>query len=219
MNIRRLLIVVSLITFLTSCASVERDNRDENFIPTNLPLSILVLPPLNNSNEPLASYSYLSTISDPLVEAGYYVFPVAVIDVFLKENGLPTPAEMHSISLEKIDEIIGADAVLYITIERYGQEYQVLRSYAQVEAKAALVDVASGERLWEGRTKVVDSSNDSNNNSLAGMLFNALADQVINSSSDRSHKLSRYANRQMLLGPRGLPIGPLYEKPEITGEQ
>jgi hypothetical protein len=27
-----------------------------------------------------------------LAEKGYYVLPVAVIDQFLKENGLPTPA-------------------------------------------------------------------------------------------------------------------------------
>jgi hypothetical protein len=45
---------------------------------------------------------YLSTLTKPLAEKGYYVLPVAVIDQFLKENGLPTPAEMNGIPLEKI---------------------------------------------------------------------------------------------------------------------
>jgi hypothetical protein len=40
-------------------------------------------------------YIYLSTLTKPLAEKGYYVLPVAVIDQFLKENGLPTPAEMN----------------------------------------------------------------------------------------------------------------------------
>ena len=45
----------------------------------HMPRSILVLPPLNNSLEPVAPYIYLSTVTRPLAERGYYVFPVAVI--------------------------------------------------------------------------------------------------------------------------------------------
>ena len=55
----------------------------------HMPRSILVLPPLNESVEVNAPYSYLSTVTRPLAECGYYVFPVAVIDAFLKDNGLP----------------------------------------------------------------------------------------------------------------------------------
>lgn len=40
------------------------------------PRSILVLPPMNSSVDVNAPYSYLSTISTPLAEKGYYVFPV-----------------------------------------------------------------------------------------------------------------------------------------------
>ena len=63
---------------------------------------------MNSSVEVNAPYSYLSTISQPLAEKGYYVFPVSVVDTFLKENGLPTPAEMNGIALDKIVEVIGA---------------------------------------------------------------------------------------------------------------
>ncbi len=49
----------------------------------HMPRSILVLPPLNKSVEVNAPYSYLSTVTRPLAECGYYVFPVAVIDAFL----------------------------------------------------------------------------------------------------------------------------------------
>src|SRR5882672_6304721 len=80
------------------------------------PRSILVLPPLNESTAVQGTYSYLSTVTRPIAELGYYVFPVVVVDQFLKENGMPTAGEMHQIPLNKIDEIIGADAVLYITV-------------------------------------------------------------------------------------------------------
>ena len=48
------------------------------------PRSILVPPPLNDSIDTAATYGYLSTVTQPLAEQGYYVFPVAVIDQFFK---------------------------------------------------------------------------------------------------------------------------------------
>ena len=44
------------------------------------PRSILVLPPVNESREADAAWSYQSTVTRPLAERGYYVFPVAVVD-------------------------------------------------------------------------------------------------------------------------------------------
>ena len=44
--------------------------------------------PLNASPDVKATYSYLSTVTRPLAERGYYVFPVAVVDQVLKDNGL-----------------------------------------------------------------------------------------------------------------------------------
>src|SRR5215211_6924656 len=72
------------------------------------PRSILVLPPLNQSTAVEGTYGYLSAVTMPLAELGYYVFPVAVVDQFLKENGMPTAGEMHQVPLKKVSEIIGA---------------------------------------------------------------------------------------------------------------
>ena len=85
----------------------------------HLPRSILVLPPLNESTDVKGTYSYLSTVTFPLAELGYYVFPVAVVDQFLKENGMPTAGEMHQVPLNKVRDIVGADAVLYVTLLQY----------------------------------------------------------------------------------------------------
>src|SRR5689334_21500588 len=112
-----LCLVCTVLMLATGCAAPAR--LDYSVYRAHVPKSVLVLPPLNQSVEVNAPYGYLATISRPLAECGYYVFPVAVIDAFLKENGLPTPGEMHAISLQKIHEVFGADAVLYVTIEEY----------------------------------------------------------------------------------------------------
>ena len=44
------------------------------------PKSLLVLPPLNNSPDVNASYSFLSHVTLPLAESGYYVLPVTLVD-------------------------------------------------------------------------------------------------------------------------------------------
>src|SRR5277367_63650 len=85
---------------LTGCVtSKPYDYTNFNAHP---PRSILVLPPLNEGTDIRGSYSYLSTVTRPLAEMGYYVFPVVEIDELMKENGLPTAGEMNQVPLKKI---------------------------------------------------------------------------------------------------------------------
>lgn len=204
-NIFKIALVSILI--LSGCASVEPYNYSA--LQQAAPRSILVLPPMNSSVEVNAPYSYLSTISKPLAEKGYYVFPVSVVDTFLKENGLPTPAEMNGIALDKIDEIIGADAVLYVDIKDWGQKFQVLSSVTVVQGHVKLVSVKTGELLWD--SVISAQYNPSNNGSggLVGALVGAVVSQIAGEISDNSPQVARLANAQAFNSPkRGLLTGP-----------
>jgi|GEM_PF-494656 len=173
------------------------------------PKSILVLPPLSKSTDMKSSLSCLSTITQPLAELGYYVFPVAVVEEFLKNNGMPTPGEMHQISPKKVHDILGADAILYITIEQYGSKYVVVTQNNSAVLKGKLIDARTGLLLWDGSGASVDSQSGSNNNSLAGMLVGAAISQVINSTFDASYQHCQMANGTMLSTPEhGLLYGP-----------
>lgn len=176
----------------------------------NPPRSILVLPPLNESTDMHATYGYLSTITRPIAEMGYYVYPVAVVDQVMKENGLPTAGEMHQVSLAKIHEVVGADAVLYVTIKQYGSKYQIISSTTTVAAEAKLVDVKTGTLLWAGKVTLAQSS--SSGNILVDLVASPFS-QAINSSTDAAHGLSGVANYQLLtVKDHGLLTGPYYPK-------
>ncbi|HWP64313.1 MAG TPA: GNA1162 family protein [Candidatus Limnocylindria bacterium] len=176
------------------------------------PHSILVLPPENQTVDVTASYDYLATITRPLAEAGYYVFPVAVVDAFMKENGLPTPAEMHAVSLAKLREVTGADAVLYVTIEEWGQKYRIISSDTVVRARARLVDVATGATLWSGTAEGYRSSAAGQSDPFA-MLLAAVLTQVLSGPSDPAHQLARTANHTMVFDQRsGLLLGPRHPR-------
>ena len=170
------------------------------------PRSILVLPPVNEGTDVRATYGYLSTVTRPIAELGYYVFPVALIDQLLKEHGMPTPGEMVQAPLEKIREIIGADAVLYITLKQYGTRFQLLASSTAVVADARLVDTRTGTVLWAGRLAAQEASGGSGN--ILSAVVGALLTQVINQSTDRAHGVAEQANAQLAIKDRGLLHGP-----------
>lgn len=189
----------------SGCATMQEHDYSE--YRAHMPRSILVLPPLNESVDVNAPYSYLSTISLPLGEAGYYVFPVAVVDAFMKDNGLPTPDEMHGVAPAKLREVFGTDAVLYVTIEEWGQKYVVLSSTTVVRARARLVDTASGITIWEGRADWTEGS--SGGGDLLTMVISAAIEQIVDTATDVTHDAARSANLQMVFEDRdGLLPGP-----------
>ena len=176
------------------------------------PRSIVVLPPLNQSTAVEATYGYLTTVTRPLAERGYYVFPIAVVDQFLKENGLPSAGEMHQVPVEKLAEILGADAVLFVTVEQYGTKYLVIDSVTSVAARARLVDTRTGLVLWEGR-RVLQQSSSSGQTNLVAMAISAAITQVLNTTTDAAHRLSPQLNVLLFnQKDQGLLYGPYHPR-------
>ena len=193
---------------ITGCA--VPDSKDYSQFRENLPASILVLPPTNQSVEVNAGYSVMSSITTPLAAAGYYVFPVAVVDTYFKENGLPTPADMHAVPLDKLNEVFNPDAVLYLDVKQYGQEYNIVTSAAEVDVAATLIDADNGLTLWEGKGYGVQTSGDGSGG-LIGVLVTAAVAQAIGTTADASHGIAVRANQEMILGREGLLLGPYHE--------
>lgn len=198
------LFISALVLVLVGCATPKNYDRFRALHPR----SILVLPPKNQSTDIRGTYSFLSTVTMPIAEKGFYIFPVAVVDEMMKQNGLPSANEMHEVSLKKIREIINPDAVLYITLEQYGSKFVLLQSQTSVVASGRLVSTATGEVLWEGRVNKVISSSDSGG-SLGGLLVYAMVSQAINSSVDHAHQVSEVASQELFMTEgQGLLNGP-----------
>ena len=189
--------MVTTIVFLLigGCGATPTDYR--NYL-SHMPVSVLVLPPLNETTEVLASDAFLSTVTSPLAESGYYVFPVAVVDRFLKDNGLPTPGEMHQVSLEKLGEVFGADSVLYVVIKDWQTEYMVVSARTVVTLEYHLVDVKTGTELWRFEHTVARGQGGA---SIEGMIRAAIY-AVTSAATDEARKLAASANRMAFLNSR-----------------
>ena len=197
---------------LAGCATTTP--YDYSNLRAHPPRAIVVLPPTNSSPDVKATYGYLSAVTLPLAEKGYYVFPVEVVDGFMKENGLPSANEMQAVPLTKVQEVFGADAVLYLNVSQYGTRYEILDSVTEVSATAKLVDVRTGLVLWDGNVKLAQSANAGagSGNPLAYLIaaaVNALVNQIIANSTDRAHEVSKLANVQLFFDKdKGLLDGP-----------
>ncbi len=214
----RLFLRVAFATVIMLLAGCATNNRYDysNFMQSK-PRSILVLPPANASPDVRASYSMMATVTRPLAESGYYVFPVALVDQTFRENGMTDPGEMHHASSAKLAEVFGADAALYITVEEYGAKYFLIDSQVIVSASARLVDLRNGQLLWEGKASA--SNAEGNNNSgggIVGALVGALIKQVANSLGDQGYPIARLTSSRLLSARQGGllpgPRSPAYQK-------
>ncbi|MDR2092077.1 MAG: DUF799 domain-containing protein [Azoarcus sp.] len=207
------LAMVAGASFLLAACVTPPSPMDYTAFRANRPRSILVLPPVNRSPEIKAPTSILATATVPLGEGGYYVIPVTLSEETFKQNGVTVADEAQALPLDKLREIFGADAALYISIDRFGVSYRLLDSVVEASASARLVDLRSGEELWQGYAYV--STGQNNNNSgggLVGMLVRAAIKQIVNSLTDRSHEIGRAASYQLLSAGRfnGLLYGPYH---------
>lgn len=207
---KHLLIVCGLVMtwLLTGCAQPTK--VDYTAFNQSKPKSILVLLPQNSSPEVQASHGLLSQATFPLAEAGYYVFPVAVVEETFKQNGMTNAGDIQAVPPAKLREIFGNDAVLYLNITEYGTSYQVISSDTRVTADAKLVDARTGVLLWSGSATASSAENNSSSNSIIGALVSAVVNQIVDTMTDKSYAIAGVTSIRLLSAgkPNGILYGP-----------
>ena len=175
------------------------------------PASMLVLPPLNDSSDVLATPGVMAQASAPLAEAGYYVLPVTLVAESFKQNGITTPQDAQEVSAQKLREIFGADAAVYLRVKQYGTKYNVVSSESRVTVEGRIVDLRTGQQIWKGEATASSAEqNNSSQGGVIGLLVKAVVNQIVGTVSDASFTYAAIAN-QRLLGapvPNGILAGP-----------
>ncbi|AKT90314.1 putative lipoprotein (DUF799 domain) [Campylobacter ureolyticus RIGS 9880] len=207
--------ITLILSFIFVGCAKKPEIYDYSAFLESKPKSILVVMPTNESVDIKASPAMLANATMPLAEAGYYVFPVALVNDTFKFNGVYDANDIKNIPLNKLQEIFGADSVLYINITKYGTSYAILNSQTTVEADVKLVDLKTGKTLWDKRTLVSNNSANANQG-LIGMLITAAIDQIANTIADSGYDMSVLASNSVfatdchdciLKGPRSPSYG------------
>jgi hypothetical protein len=189
--------------------------RDYSKFRADAPRSILVVPAINRSVDVDAPNYYLSTIARPLAERGYYVYPVNLVKRMMEDDGLADSGLVHSADARRLGELFSADAVLYVTIERWDARYVVLSTTVTVEFSYVLKSAKTNDVLWDGKQSLVYSPQNNSSGGVAGLIVAAINAAIVKAAPNYM-PLTRQANALVVYSPgRGLPAGPydaLYDK-------
>ncbi len=136
---------------------VKHEPFDYTAFKEENPRSVLVVPVMNNSPEVGADDYFLATISVPIAERGYYVFPVNLTRALLADAGLSDPGLVHEADPVKVARLFGADSILFIKINNWQSQYLVLTTQVKVGFEYLLVSGKTGRPLWESSRTLVYS--------------------------------------------------------------
>ena len=204
MNARSGLAALIVPALLLGCAHAPKDYTK---LVAAQPRSILVVPVVNKSVDVNAADYFLSTVPIPVAERGYYVFPVNLVKRLLEDDGLADPFLVHGADPMRLAALFGADAVLYVSIERWDAKYVVIQTSVTVQTKYLLKDGKTGDTLWQDEEKAVYSSNQNNQGGLIGAIVGA----AITKAAPNYMPLARQANWTAFRYPGpGFPSGPYH---------
>ena len=177
------------------------------------PVSILVLPPINESTAADAKEYYSTTIAEPLTYNGYYIYPLEVSADILKAEGIYDTELLLSVPPQKFKESFGADAVLYIRVLKWDTSYFVIGGNVTVSVDFLMKSTETGEDIWKyNGTVTIDTSGDSGGaGGLAGLLVKAIATAIKTATTDYIPIAKRANNIALLSIPSG-KYNPNYDK-------
>ncbi len=217
----RLFPIVTLAALAAGCATPPAPVDYSAFIQAR-PTSLLVLPPLNDAPDIKGTPAVWAHSTRPLAEAGYYVLPVTLVDETFRQNGVTMAADAQDVSTTRLREFFGADAAVYLRVKQYGTSYAVLASETKVVVEARIVDLRSGQLLWQGQGAASSAEQSGGHQGgLIGMLVAAAIKQVIGTATDAAFNFAGTANARLLGAPRpnGIlpgPRSPLHGQPPQT---
>lgn len=173
-----------VVILLAGCAN-RQPNYDESPFVVHQIRSLLVVPIVNHSLDVDAPNYLLSTLTIPLAERGYYVFPVNTVKVMLEQEGFYEPAIIHQQDSAALAALFDADAVLYVTINRWDAQYAILSTTVTVDFSYRAVN-RDGLEIWraEKRMQYTPQNNNNSGNAFADLLASAIQAAITKAKPD-----------------------------------
>lgn len=186
----------------TSCGMMNTVTKGSQYAKMyeEKPVTLLVMPPINNSTHVEAKDLLYTSISRPLAEAGYYVIsPLLAMDVLKAESAYDSELFFDA-PLKSFQNFFGADAVVFSVIDSWAKKGMGIETKIRYIIKSAYTNEILFDRSCD---LYLDLSINSRSNSLLGTLVN-IAASAINTALTDHIKAARKANYFIL---RDIPQG------------
>lgn len=206
-----------LLPVLSSCGVTKKDLTRESayaHVYAESPRSILLMPPINETNQVELKENFYATLLPPLAERGYYIFSPFLTQELLQQEGVNNAEELLEANLAPFQRIFGADAALFTVIHSW--EKQSLNARIVFDIEYQLRSLKTGEHLFARRVKGdLPLSSGNVGGGIFGALVQMAADALTTALTDKVIA-ARLANKEIL---QDLPAGlyhPNYKKDQKT---
>lgn len=171
-------------TLMVSCS--HKITRGEQYpkLYEEDPLTIVVMPPINQTNHAEAKDYFYTTLYAPLCEKGYYVYsPMLTMELFQTESAYDAELFLEK-DLSQFRAVLGADAAMFTIIKSWKRNNLGGKLTAGVEY--ILRSTKTGETLYkrEGLIKV-DTSVGGNGGGLLGLAVKLAATAISTATTDK----------------------------------
>lgn len=193
-----------------SCSIVDNSLTRGNQYPKmyeDKPLTMLIMPPINNTNHVEAKDLLYTSIAIPVAEAGYYVIsPILSMEILKAESAYDAELFIDG-KLDKFKQFFGADAVIFSIIDVWEKQGFGISTTLHYIIKSTATNEIIFDRTCE---LYLDLSITDNDSSMTSMLASLTA-SIINTALTKHIEAARKTNNYIFLDiPRG-PYSPDYE--------
>lgn len=181
------ILLLSVVVLLFAACTASAPTRGSLYpkMYDEKPVSLLVMPPINNTNHVEAKELLYTSISHPLIEAGYYVVsPHLALEMLKAESGYDAEMFMQS-DAAVFGRVFGVDAVIFSVIDEWSKRGFGIDTKITYMVKST----HTNEVLFERTCDLYLSLDNSSSNSLL-----ALAVAAINTAVTDHIEAARKAN-------------------------
>ena len=222
------IIVLALVALMMASCSEKVTTRLVQYpkMYEEKPLSIAVMPPINQTNHVEAKDYFYTTLYAPLCEKGYYVYsPMMTMEMFQMESAYDAEQFIEA-DLSQFRNVLGADACMFTIIKSWKRNNVGGSLTAGVEY--VLRSTKTDETLYQREGLItLDTSVNSGNKGLFGALVDLAATAIKTAATDKvvaGRYCTVYVLSDMPEGKYGLqyekdqsrPAGAKYVKATLT---
>lgn len=171
-----ILFVIAVVALMSSCTTPMTMGKQYPTMYEEKPLTIAIMPPINQTTHAEAKDYFYTTMYLPLCEKGYYVYsPYLTMEMFQQESGYDAERFLEG-DLGIFQKVLGADAAMFTIIKDWRRNNVGGRLTVNVEY--ILRSTKTGQTLYsrEGNISVDTSINGGGGGfgALVGMIATAV---------------------------------------------
>ena len=179
--------IISIVAILlSSCAQGVGITRGVQYskLYEEKPTSIVIMPPINQTNSVEAKEFFYTTLYMPLCEKGYYVYsPYLTMEMLQSESAYESEMFIEN-DLSNFNNVLGADAAIFTIIKSW--EKNSLLGSITVGVEYILRSTTTNETLYQREGLInLDTSVSGGGGGLIGTLANMAATAISTAMTDK----------------------------------